>query len=169
MAEHVNYEMQQMGQAASLIASGQFPTEGAASDVQRVVGNALLESALRLIVAHPAFPRLRSIDDFFGRTTGRDDDVFAVDYLPAWESIKVLTDKERTSINKLLAHLTVERRGPRLKWELARVREAGSVYHEFAAALRASWPLRFAWFNVELKGEPEPRRGHQHNAQSSGA
>lgn len=141
MAEHVGYEVQQMGDATKLIRAGKFPTDRPTFD--RVVGNALLESVLI---------HVRSLDDFFRRTVSlEDDDVFAVHYLPTWSPTRLLTKSQRDKVNKSLAHLTSARATGPVSWPLDVVDNALDVFRSFAVDLRASFPPRFAWFKIELR------------------
>ena len=147
LAQHVGYEASQLGGAATLIERGHFPTSGG-TDVERIVGNALLESALL---------HLRSLNDFFGRTASSHmEDVFAVDFLPSWDPRWVLTVDEKKTLDQRLAHLTTARRGRPLRWESRRMRDMGRVFGAFAAELRDGWPVRFAWFKVHVSEAEYP-------------
>jgi hypothetical protein len=137
MVEHVAYEINQLHRTAALVSSGKYPTAGG-TDLQRVLGNALLESTLI---------HLRSLDDFLGMTAPKDsDDVLAIDYLPGWRPKRVLTVAERKYINKRVQHLTTVRRTGPAPWAMARCNDVLAEVIQFMHALEAAQPQRAAWF-----------------------
>jgi hypothetical protein len=114
-------------------------THAGGTETQRLIGNALLESALI---------HLRALDDFFYREPNKDtkDDVFAVDYAGGWTLIPLLTKDERADINKRLAHITTRRTREPRKWELSSMSKARDVYDRFREDLTTTWPVRARWF-----------------------
>lgn len=109
-AETLDYEMWMVHQTAAVLLRGLFG-EGP-------MKNAVLES----FGVHA-----RNLVDFFYKTTGKPDDVLAVDLFSATTEWKpdpdpLLTEVVRTSTNKLLAHMTYGRqRRKQGGWEIERI------------------------------------------------
>lgn len=114
LAPHIYYEALMLDGAVSefyRLNSGGIETLPR-SDRRRIARTTFLEA----ILLHA-----RILDDFlrYGRTDGKDDDVFAAHYIPAWTPASPLDGlattngvSVRSAMNKHLAHLTTDRLTP---------------------------------------------------------
>lgn len=127
-AKNARYENAALFGAADLLRNGWH------------LGNPLREN----MVTEIGLIHARALDDFLGRRNrGAADDVIAMDFNSSWKPRRILSAKDRTDINKRLAHITTARAVQR-SWRITEYADRAGI--ELSRFVESLEPTRARWF-----------------------
>jgi hypothetical protein len=136
----VGYELKMIAAAGPLAADPELP----------LLGVALLEATLL---------HLRNLDTFLAAKKADDDDVIARHYLDSWQGTDILTEQERTDINKRLMHLSAQRLRANAMWDRPELTDrALAAFGRFHLQLTREQPRRARWFDADIADAKRLRR-----------